>query len=66
VENKRLEGVVKEVETLIADEKYDAALIKAQSLHYQHDDHDSKVQWDNRREALIEQIKEMKAEKKTK
>ena len=65
VENKRLEGVVKEVETLIADEKYDAALIKAQSLHYQHDDHDSKVQWDNRREALIEQIKGMKAEKKT-
>lgn len=64
LKERELENTVREIQTDIANEDYDAALIKAQSLHM--DDNwsdESKEHWDEQRESLIELINEKKAGK---
>lgn len=61
---RELENTVQEIQVDIANEDYDAALIKAQSLHMDDDwSNESKEHWDEQREALIELINEKKAGK---
>ena len=59
---QKLEALVVEIQNDIASGNYDAALIKANGLHYTADwSSGSEEQWDETRENLIELIKEAQA-----
>ena len=64
IADNELKQIVANIEIDIANGDYDAALIKANSLHYDKKLSYSKAEeWDKQRESLIEMIKEMKERK---
>ena len=64
LKERQLQQTVQEIQVDIANEDYDAALVKAQTLHMDDDwSSESEEHWDQQRESLIELIKEKKAEK---